>query len=63
MIGRVCMDMLMVRVPEGARAARGDVVTVFGDAAVTADTLAEAAGTISYEVLCAVSHRIPRVYL
>ena len=62
-IGRVCMDMLMVRVPEGARAARGDVVTVFGDAAVTADTLAEAAGTISYEVPCAVSHRIPRVYL
>lgn len=62
-IGRVCMDMLMVRLPEGVKAARGDVVTVFGDAAVTADTLAEAAGTISYEVLCAVSHRIPRVYL
>lgn len=62
-IGRVCMDMLMVRLPEGVKAARGDIVTVFGDAAVTADTLAEAAGTISYEVLCAVSHRIPRVYL
>ena len=29
----------------------------------TADTIAEAAGTISYEVLCAVSHRIPRIYL
>lgn len=62
-IGRVCMDMLMVRLPEGVHAARGDIVTVFGDAVVTADTLAEAAGTISYEVLCAVSHRIPRVYL
>ena len=62
-IGRVCMDMLMVRLPDGVRAQRGDIVTVFGDAAVTADTLAEAAGTISYEVLCAVSHRIPRVYL
>ena len=62
-IGRVCMDMLMVRLPEGVRARRGDVVTVFGDAPVTADTIAEAAGTISYEVLCAVSHRIPRIYL
>lgn len=62
-IGRVCMDMLMVRVPDGVAAARGDIVTVFGDAVVTADTLAKAAGTISYEVLCAVSHRIPRVYL
>lgn len=62
-IGRVCMDMLMVRLPDGVQAQRGDIVTVFGDAAVTADTLAEAAGTISYEVLCAVSHRIPRVYL
>ena len=62
-IGRVCMDMLMVRLPAQVRAARGDIVTVFGDAAVTAETLAQAAGTISYEVLCAVSNRIPRVYL
>lgn len=62
-IGRVCMDMLMVELKEGVHAQRGDIVTVFGDAAVTAETLAEAAGTIAYEVLCAVSHRIPRVYL
>ncbi len=62
-IGRICMDMLMVELPEGVHAQRGDIVTVFGDCAVTAETLAEAAGTISYEVLCAVSHRIPRVYL
>ncbi len=62
-IGRVCMDMLMVELPKGVHAKRGDIVTVFGDCAVTAETLAEAAGTISYEILCAVSHRIPRVYL
>lgn len=62
-IGRVCMDMLMVQLPDGVHAQRGDVVTVFGNAPVTADTLAAAADTISYEVLCAVSHRIPRVYL
>ncbi|MCI6720721.1 MAG: alanine racemase [Clostridiales bacterium] len=62
-IGRVCMDMLMLRLPAGSRAARGDIVTVFGNGPVTADDLAAAAGTISYEVLCAVAHRVPRIYL
>ena len=39
---------------------RGDEVTVFGPGAWTAEDAAEAAGTISYEVLCAVSRRVPR---
>ena len=39
-----------------------DVVTIFGDGPVTADDVATAAGTISYEVLCAVSARVPRIY-
>ena len=42
---------------------RGDVVTVFGDGPVTADTLADAAGTISYEILCDVGKRVPRMYI
>lgn len=62
-LGRICMDMCMVEVPCGACAKRGDAVVVFGNAAVTADDVAEAAGTISYEVLCAVSARVPRIYM
>ena len=40
----------------------GDIVTVFGDDP-TADELGSLAGTIAYELLCAVSPRVPRVYL
>ena len=42
---------------------RGDEVTVFGPDGWTAEDAAEAAGTISYEVLCAVSRRVPRYYI
>jgi alanine racemase len=44
----------------------GDIVTMIGrdgDAALTADDLAEASATISYEVLCAISNRVPRRYI
>ena len=61
-LGRICMDMCMIEVPEGADVKRGDEVTIFGDGPVTADDVAAAAGTISYEVLCAVSARVPRIY-
>jgi alanine racemase len=43
----------------------GDVVTLIGmdgSACQTADDLAEAAGTISYEVLCSISARVQRRY-
>ena len=60
-VGRICMDMCMLDVT-GLEVKRGDLVTVFGDGPVNADTAAAAAGTISYEVLCAISKRIPRVY-
>lgn len=62
-LGRICMDMCMAQVPEGAAAQRGDSVTIFGEAPLTADDFAAAAGTISYEVLCAVSARVPRIYI
>lgn len=62
-LGRICMDMCMVQVPDGVSAVRGDEVIVFGDASITADDAAAAAGTIAYEALCAVSARVPRIYL
>ena len=61
-IGRICMDMAWADVT-GMDVKRGDEVTVFGDCPITADTLAAAAGTISYEVTCDISKRVPRIYL
>ena len=40
----------------------GDEVEIFGEHA-SLDTLAQQAGTIPYELLCAVSPRVPRIYL
>lgn len=60
--GRVCMDMCMVDVTEIPGVAPGDVATVYGDG-VPVEEAAAAAGTIQYELLCAVSERVPRVYL
>lgn len=61
-LGRICMDMCMVRVPEGAQIHRGDEVVIWGADVWTAEDVAEAAGTISYEVVCEMSHRVPRFY-
>lgn len=61
-LGRICMDMCMARVPDGAPVSRGDEAVIFGPSGLTADDVAEAAGTISYEVMCAISRRVPRIY-
>lgn len=65
-IGRVCMDQCMARVShiEGIKA--GDEVILMGSQSeqhITADDLAELIGTISYEILCMISERVPRVYI
>jgi alanine racemase len=65
-VGRICMDMCMVDVTDVPDAAVGDIVTIFGtdgDSTISVDELADLAGTISWELLCAVSPRVPRVYL
>lgn len=61
-IGRICMDMCMLDVTDVEGVQVGDTVTVFGDG-VPLDDLAETAGTITYELMCAVAPRVPRVYL
>jgi len=64
-VGAVCMDMLMVDVTDVADVALGDRVTLIGrDGAdeITADAVAAWAGTISYEILCGISKRVPRIY-
>lgn len=62
-IGRVCMDQLMVDVSsiEGVKA--GDVITLFGrdgEDEITADELANIYGSIGYELVCGISPRVPR---
>ncbi len=64
-IGRICMDMCMVDVTDIPDVKTGDVATIFGhdgEEAISAKEVAEKAGTISYEVFCALTKRIPRVY-
>lgn len=61
-IGRVCMDMCMVALEDGDQVKAGDEAEIFGPHLPVEET-AELAGTIQYELLCAVSARVPRVYL
>ena len=61
-IGRICMDMCMLDVTDLPEVQVGDVVTVFGDG-VPLQVLADRADTISYELMCAISPRVPRIYL
>ena len=61
-VGRICMDMCMVDITDGPDVSVGDVATVFGGPALPVEEQAEKAGTISYELVCAVSPRVRRVY-
>ena len=64
-IGRVCMDQCMLDITDFPEAEIGNVVVVFGngkDGEPTAEDIARWGDTISYEVLCAVSKRVPRLY-
>ena len=61
-LGRICMDLCMVDVTDLPDVRVGDEVTVFGDGRPIEETAA-LAGTITYELCCAVSPRVPRVYL
>ena len=61
-MGRVCMDMTMVALEEDTCVRPGDVAEIFG-ANLPVEVHAELASTVQYELLCAVSPRVPRVYL
>lgn len=65
-IGRICMDQTLLDVTALPDLHPGEEVTVFGPGAApgadTADTVAERCGTISYEVVCDLTRRVPRVY-
>ena len=60
-VGRVCMDQLMVDVGD-LEVDIGDRVTLFGPGKLDAETLAGRIGTISYELLTSIGSRVERVY-
>lgn len=65
-IGRISMDWTIVDVTEVPSVAVNDSVVLIGssqDATVTAADLAGTIGTISYEVTCGISSRVPRRYI
>ena len=59
--GNVCMDQIMVDITD-IEAKEGDEAVIYGEA-FTADDAAAIIGTIGYELVCAVSKRVPRVYI
>ena len=59
--GRICMDMSMIDLSKLPDVGVGDEVEIFGPHNPV-ETLARLAGTIPYELVCAVSKRVPRVY-
>lgn len=61
-VGNICMDQCMVDVTELEDIRLYDEVEIFGEN-ISADTLAEAIGSINYEITCMVNKRVPRVYL
>ena len=63
-LGRVCMDQLMVDITALPDVQEGDEAILWGGAVSdSAEDIARKTDTISYEVLCGVSRRVPRVYL
>lgn len=61
--GRVCMDQTMLDVTDVDDIKVGDEVILYSadNTEISVDTLADNLGTIGYELLCAVGHRVPRV--
>ncbi|WP_346961683.1 alanine racemase [Clostridium sp.] len=65
-IGRICMDQCMIDVTDIENVKAGDDVIILGEEGnlkFNADDMAEALGTINYEILCRIKSRIPRVYI
>lgn len=62
-LGRVCMDQMMVDVTDIPHVQVGDEAIIFGGGEISLDTVAEWMETINYEVICLLSTRIPRKYI
>ena len=65
-VGRVCMDQLMVDVTHIPETRLEDTVILIGksgDAQITVEQIAAAADSFNYELVCGISRRVPRIYV
>lgn len=65
-VGRISMDLTLIDVTDVPHVSVGDIVTLLGaDQSLTipAEDMAKTAGTLSYEITCGISRRVPRHYL
>ena len=65
-VGRVCMDQVMIDITGIEGVKTGDEITVIGngeDNTISFDDIAQLTGTINYELVCLVGKRVPRVYM
>jgi len=64
-VGMICMDMMMVDLgPEGCPSiSPGDEVVLFGEGGPTTAEVAQWANTITYEICCHLTARVPRIYV
>jgi len=65
-VGRVSMDLTLIDVTDVPGVSLDDQVTLIGRngaLSITAEEVAETAGTISYDITCGISARVPRVYV
>ena len=64
-LGRVCMDQMMVDVTDIPGVQLGDPVVLVGRSGseeITVETIAAAADSFNYEFVCGISRRVPRIY-
>jgi len=65
--GRICMDQLMVEIGKSDDIERWDEAVIFGPeetgAVYSAQDIADLTKTISYEITCGISKRVPRIYV
>jgi len=65
-VGTICMDQCMVDIGMYGTAYNGDDVLLFGEMdglVIPLESVCDKIGTITYEFLCSISSRVPRIYL
>ncbi|NOV00258.1 alanine racemase [Paenibacillus planticolens] len=65
-VGRICMDQCMINVSDVTDVQALDEVVLIGEQdgeRITAEDIADQLGTVNYEVICMISHRVARVYV
>lgn len=65
-VGKICMDQMMIDLTDVDNVKIGDEVVLFGyglDTYLSVEELSKSLGTVNYELVCMVGRRVPRVYI